>query len=226
MLHGSASASSVALTLLLVGLAGCDETKPKTQEAAKEPAAAASATSASTASAVAAAPAPSAAPSAEPSAEPSAAQVAEAPSGSAAAAATPAAPGAAATQAKVAAAQAPDATATASAAPAVAAAPTGPVVGKPWQLSTAVQADPGYKCNDEYPHKFTTSGGTNVSYPDPKPRGACAGKGVAVTIPFIPTAAGPGTIKGTFSYGICDEKKTSCLMKKQEISLPFVAAAN
>jgi hypothetical protein len=225
MLHGSASASSVALTLLLVGLAGCDETKPKTQEAAKEPAAAASATSASTASAVAAAPAPSAAPSAEPSAEPSAAQVAEAPSASAAQPRSRSARrGRHAGEGRRRAA--PDATATASAAPAVAAAPTGPVVGKPWQLSTAVQADPGYKCNDEYPHKFTTSGGTNVSYPDPKPRGACAGKGVAVTIPFIPTAAGPGTIKGTFSYGICDEKKTSCLMKKQEITLPFVAAAN
>lgn len=222
MLHGSACAPRVSFVLLLVGLAGCDETKPKNEEAAKEPAAAVTATAAPTASAAAEAPAPSAAPTTEAVAS----AAIEAPAASAAAAPAPAAPGATATQAKVAAAAAPEATATPSAAPAVAAAPTGPVVGKPWQLSTAVQADPGYKCNDEYPHKFTTSGGTNVSYPDPKPRGACAGKGVAVTIPFIPTAAGPGTIKGTFSYGICDEKKTSCLMKKQEITLPFVAAAN
>lgn len=221
MIHGSRAVSCASLLCLFAGLAACDEAKPPAQEAAKEPAPAASATAAAataahTASAVAEAPAPSGAPSAEP----------EAPAASAAAATAPAAPGATATQAKLAASAAPEAKASASAAPAVAAQPTGPVVGKPWQLSTAVQADPGYKCNDEYPHKFTTSGGTNVSYPDPKPRGACAGKGVAVTIPFIPTAAGPGTIKGTFSYGICDEKKTSCLMKKQEISLPFVATAD
>lgn len=216
----------MSLLVSLAGLAACDEAKPPAQEAAKEPATAASATAAvatgaPTASAVAEAPSPSGAATAEPEAS-----AAEAPAASAAAAQAPAAPGATATGAKLAASAAPEPKASASAAPTAAAAPTGPVVGKPWQLSTAVQADPGYKCNDEYPHKFTTSGGTNVSYPDPKPRGACAGKGVAVTIPFIPTAAGPGTIKGTFSYGICDEKKTSCLMKKQEISLPFVATAD
>jgi hypothetical protein len=100
----------------------------------------------------------------------------------------------------------------------------GPVAGKPWQLVATAEADAGYKCNAEYPNKFTTTGGTNVTYPDPKPRGGCAGKGVAVTIPIVPTAAGPGTVVGTLSYGICDEAKTSCLIRKKNVTLAFNAA--
>jgi hypothetical protein len=216
-----AVSSLAPLALSLVALAAWGDGQSKPEGAAKDPAASATASAAATAAPTSsAAEAPSAAPTAEPSAVADAAGPASgAPAASAAPAATAAAqPGATATVAKAASA-APAETA------APAAAPTGPVAGKPWQISTAVQADPGYKCNDEYPHKFTTKGGTNVTYPDPKPRGQCAGKGVSVTIPFVPTGAGPGTIVGTFSYGICDEAKTSCLMKKQEVSLPFVAAA-
>lgn len=87
----------------------------------------------------------------------------------------------------------------------------------------SAQADAGYHCNEDYPNKFTTTGGTNVTYPDPKPRGACAGDRVVVTIPIVPTAAGPGTVVGTLSYGICDDKKTSCLMKKKDVTLAFDA---
>lgn len=103
-------------------------------------------------------------------------------------------------------------------------APTGPVAGKPWALVASAVADAGYHCNSDYPNKFTTTGGTNVTYPSSKVPGACAGKGVSVTIPIVPTAAGPGTVVGTLSYGICDEAKTSCLMKKKDVTLAFNAA--
>jgi len=85
--------------------------------------------------------------------------------------------------------------------------------------------DPGYKCNDLYPHRFLTSGGTNVEYPTAKPKGGCAGKGVAVTVPFIPKAAGAGTVAGTFRYGICDDAKTNCVVRKKPMTLAFNAAA-
>jgi nicotinate-nucleotide--dimethylbenzimidazole phosphoribosyltransferase len=102
--------------------------------------------------------------------------------------------------------------------------PKGPVVGQPSQLTASAAADPGYKCNDAYPHKFITSGGSNVTYPDPKPRGACAGKkGVAVSVPFVPTAAGPGSIAGELRYGICDEGGTNCVVKKKQVTLSFTA---
>ena len=32
------------------------------------------------------------------------------------------------------------------------------------------------------------------------------------------------TVTGTLSYGICDDSKTSCLMKKKDVTLSFVAA--
>lgn len=102
--------------------------------------------------------------------------------------------------------------------------PRGPVAGKPWQLVATAVADPGYQCNSEYPNKFTTTGGTNVTYPDPKPRGACAGNRVSVTIPIVPTAAGPGTVVGTLRYGICDDAKTNCLVRTKAVTLPFTAA--
>lgn len=91
-------------------------------------------------------------------------------------------------------------------------------------MVASADADPGYHCNSDYPNKFTTSGGTNVTYPDPKPRGSCAGNKVVVSVPIVPTAAGPGTVVGTLSYGICDDSKTSCLMKKKEVTLSFVAS--
>jgi len=100
----------------------------------------------------------------------------------------------------------------------------GPTAGKPWQVVASADADAGYHCNAEYPSKFTTTGGTNVTYPDPKPRGSCAGNRVVVSIPIVPTAAGPGTVVGTLAYGICDDSKTNCQTKKKEMTLTFTAA--
>lgn len=108
-------------------------------------------------------------------------------------------------------------------APAAADPPRGPVAGKPWQLVASADADAGYHCNADYPNKLTTTGGTNVTYPDPKPRGACVGNRVVVNVPIVPTAAGPGTVVGTLSYGICDDAKTSCLIRKKDVSIAFVA---
>lgn len=99
----------------------------------------------------------------------------------------------------------------------------GPVAGKPWQVVASADADAGYHCNSEYPNKFTTTGGTNVTYPDPKPRGGCAGNRVVVNIPIVPTNPGPGTVVGTLSYGICDDSKTNCQTKKKEMTLTFTA---
>lgn len=103
--------------------------------------------------------------------------------------------------------------------------PTGPTVGKTSTVVASVKADPGYKCNDAYPHKFVTAGGTNVKYPDPKPKGGCAGKhAISVAVPYIPTAAGSGSVSGTLKYGICDEAKTNCRVVKKQMTLPFTAA--
>jgi len=103
--------------------------------------------------------------------------------------------------------------------------PTGPTVGKTSTVVASVKADPGYKCNDAYPHKFVTAGGSNVKYPDPKPKGGCAGKhAISVPVPYIPTAAGSGSVSGTLRYGICDEAKTNCRVVKKQMSLPFTAA--
>lgn len=102
--------------------------------------------------------------------------------------------------------------------------PKGPIVGERSQLVASATADAGYKCNDAYPHKFITSGGSNVTYPDPKPKGSCAGKkGIAVSVPFVPTAAGPGSISGELRYGICDEGGTNCVIKKKPVTLSFTA---
>jgi hypothetical protein len=103
--------------------------------------------------------------------------------------------------------------------------PTGPVVGEQATVVASVKADPGYKCNDAYPHKFVTSGGSNVKYPNPKPKGGCAGKhAISVPVPYIPTAAGSGSVSGTLKYGICDEAKTNCRVVKKQMTLPFTAS--
>lgn len=102
--------------------------------------------------------------------------------------------------------------------------PTGPTAGKPWTLSASAAPDAGYKCNDLYPHKFTPSGSTNATVAG-KPRGTCAGKSVAVSIPFTPTSAGAGTVAGTLKYGICATDGTNCVLRSKAISLAFNAAA-
>jgi len=104
--------------------------------------------------------------------------------------------------------------------------PTGPVVGKQASVTASAQADPGYHCNEAYPHKFVTKGGSNVSYPVERPKGACAGDTtVAVSVPYIPQAAGPGTVAGTLRYGICDDGGTNCVIKKRPLTLSFTASA-
>jgi len=102
--------------------------------------------------------------------------------------------------------------------------PTGPTVGKTSTVVASAKAEAGYHCNDAYPHKFVTAGGSNVKYPDPKPKGGCAGKdAIAVSVPYIPTAAGAGSVSGTLKYGICDEAKTNCRIVKKQLTLPFTA---
>lgn len=104
--------------------------------------------------------------------------------------------------------------------------PKGPVVGKQATITASVQAEGGYHCNKEYPHKFVTEGGSNVTYPVARPKGACAGdKAIAVAIPYIPQAAGPGEVAGTMRYGICDDGGTNCMIKKRPMTLKFTASA-
>ncbi|MEM1033705.1 MAG: hypothetical protein AAGN82_25440 [Myxococcota bacterium] len=103
-------------------------------------------------------------------------------------------------------------------------APTGPTVGQTSTVMASVKAEPGYHCNEAYPHKFVTAGGTNVTYPDPRPKGGCAGKdAISVAVPYVPTAAGSGSVAGTLRYGICDEGKTNCRVVKKPMTLPFTA---
>lgn len=107
--------------------------------------------------------------------------------------------------------------------PAPAKKPQGPVVGETSQVAAAAQADPGYKCNEKYPTKFVTAGGSNVSYPTPKPKGGCSGDSAVVQVPFVPTAAGAGAVAGTLQYSICTAEK--CVIKKKPMSVAFTAHA-
>lgn len=102
--------------------------------------------------------------------------------------------------------------------------PTGPTAGQPWTLTASAAPDSGYKCNKLYPHKFSPSGGSNATVAG-KPRGSCAGKNTVVSIPFTPQSAGPGTVAGTFKYGICATDGTNCVLRTKSVSLKFTAAA-
>jgi hypothetical protein len=104
------------------------------------------------------------------------------------------------------------------------AAPTGPVVGETSSVTASAKVDAPYHCNEKYPTKFVTSGGSNVSYPSTKVAGGCSGESVAsATIPFVPTAAGAGTVQGKLKYGICDAD--DCRVVEKDVTLPFNATA-
>jgi hypothetical protein len=188
----------LAGALLLAPLA-CNEDKGTTPGAdVRTPPAASSPVAAASSQAPAAAPAPAPAPDTAP-----ASSTAEtAPSSSGAATAKNAAPKSAPSSA----------------------APTGPVVGETSSVTAAAKVDAPYHCNDKYPTKFVTAGGSNVSYPSEKVAGGCSGESMAsVSVPYVPTAAGAGSVRGKLKYGICD--KDECKILEKDMTLPFTASA-
>lgn len=91
--------------------------------------------------------------------------------------------------------------------------------GKPGQVLLVLESKAPYKCNAEYPYKFTFAAAPKgVSYPSAVVREAAIDKKKAtLTLPIAPSAAGEATIAGTFNFSVCTEER--CLVEKRELSL-------
>lgn len=91
--------------------------------------------------------------------------------------------------------------------------------GKPATVTAVLTARDPYKCNDKYPYKFKLDpAGAGVSYPEPIVRGMqIAPKRSTMTIPFIPSQAGPATISGTLYFSVCTDER--CLIEQSKLSV-------
>ena len=98
------------------------------------------------------------------------------------------------------------------------------VVGQQGVVSAVLVAKGDYKCNDKYPFKFKTGGGSGVTYPVTTVRDKSYSKArTTMAVPFVPTQAGKVTVAGTYYFSVCTEEK--CKFGKQAMSLTVNAVA-
>jgi len=98
------------------------------------------------------------------------------------------------------------------------------VVGQQGVVTAVVAAQGDYKCNEKYPFKFKTGGGSGVTYPVATVRDKSYSKErTTIAVPFVPTQAGRVTVAGTYYFSVCTEEK--CKFGKQAMSLTVNAVA-
>jgi hypothetical protein len=92
-------------------------------------------------------------------------------------------------------------------------------LNQPAQLTLVLTADDPFKCNEQYPYRFTLATGAGIQVPEPVVRGMHVEKHRStMTVPFTPTKAGKHTVSGELAFSVCTEDK--CLIDKQTLSFP------
>lgn len=91
-------------------------------------------------------------------------------------------------------------------------------VNEPSSVSVVLLPEAPFKCNEEYPYRFTAAASPGIQYKDSVIRSMNVSKERStMTIPFTPSAKGPQTISGELSFSVCTDDK--CLIEKQNVSL-------
>jgi len=92
------------------------------------------------------------------------------------------------------------------------------VDGKPAAAKVVLTPKSGWKCNDEYPHKFKLgTAPAGVSYPTDVVRGGEISKErVVLTVPFTSSGVGKKRIGGIFHFSVCNEAK--CHIEKRALA--------
>jgi hypothetical protein len=86
-------------------------------------------------------------------------------------------------------------------------------------VRAVLTAQPPYKCNAEYPYKFTLDAPpSELSYPKLTVSGGNIDpKRSVLTIQVEPQASGPATVSGTLRFSVCTEDR--CLVEKQRLTV-------
>jgi len=97
-------------------------------------------------------------------------------------------------------------------------------VGVPALAKIELRSKAPFKCNDKYPYKFKPALAQGVSYPTELIRTDAASithDQVTLSVPFTASAAGPHTLRGTFSFSVCTDEQ--CRIEKRDLSLVIQA---
>lgn len=85
-------------------------------------------------------------------------------------------------------------------------------------ITVVLEAKNGFKCNDQYPYKFTVGSSASMTPAEKVIRSMQIGKGRStMSIPVTVGASGPAVLEGEFSFSVCTEDK--CLIEKQKLSI-------
>jgi hypothetical protein len=92
-------------------------------------------------------------------------------------------------------------------------------VGKAGTVRAVLVAKGEFKCNPNYPYKVKMAAPpSGMSYPQPIVRGVSrTDKRAVITVPILPTSAGPKTVRGTFYFSVCTDEQ--CQIKKQTLAV-------
>lgn len=93
-------------------------------------------------------------------------------------------------------------------------------LNQPASVTLVLTADAPFKCNDQYPYKFTLTPPSGLTVTETVLKSMNVGTHRStLSIPFTPNSAGTHTLSGELSFSVCTEDK--CLIEKQAVSIPI-----
>jgi hypothetical protein len=79
-----------------------------------------------------------------------------------------------------------------------------------------------FKCNLEYPSRFSPEDASSVTYAKDQPTLRVAGARCELTVGFTPATTGSSRLTGTFKFSVCTPER--CLVRKQLLTLDVPTA--
>lgn len=92
--------------------------------------------------------------------------------------------------------------------------------GTTGKVQIVLEPKGGFKCNDEYPHKFKAKESAGIEYAAPVFKGDVMQLGKergVMDVAFTPKGSGKKDITGTFAFSVCSEER--CLIERRELAL-------
>lgn len=92
-------------------------------------------------------------------------------------------------------------------------------LNEPASLTIVLTAEAPFKCNDQYPYRFTVASAPGLQASESVVRGMNVDKERStMTVPFTPIQKGSHTLSGELSFSVCTDDK--CLIEKETLTFP------
>lgn len=93
-------------------------------------------------------------------------------------------------------------------------------VGAEAHVEVVLEPQAPFKCNEQYPYRFSNVQGEGINLKTVDIRNADVNpQRTVLVVPVTPSRAGRANVSGTFAFSVCTDEK--CLIEKRPLQLAF-----